>query len=519
MEDQVLIVDDEPIIRKGLKSFIEWEKEGLSLQGDCANGFEALEIIKSQHIDILITDIKMPVMDGLQLTREALEVNPNMKIVLISSYNEFEYVREGMKSGAIDYLLKPSLEADELVSVLRRCKQGLRHHREQLDVIEKYNNHALVLRRKKYEQDIIKLLVTNHSDSRLVDIFGEYNGTYMCAFVILDGLHDWQERYGKLHISVIYEDIQAIFYDSFDKGTAPLLAGEGIYLLYPDAESAEDAEVMLYQFKKLVEDALGMQITISYCMEQATQLLEESINKSRSAGLLRFFEGTGKIYKWLELSKIRENETEHIEMNMHTLLEIIRKSEQSTSVIETLEARWRSKELSSEQVKKEAVEFITAFAYSNGVSRSYSDFRENVWRCETLEQVESTVRGLMKEMEHPSLLRLNDKGHSGQLVTKAIEYIKLHYLEELTLQDVADSIHVSKNYCSNLFKKQAGQNFIDYLIDLRMHEAKRLLVLGECKIYEVAEKSGFNDVKYFSKLFKKITQMTPLEYRENHQSG
>jgi two-component system response regulator YesN len=120
-------------------------------------------------------------------------------------------------------------------------------------------------------------------------------------------------------------------------------------------------------------------------------------------------------------------------------------------------------------------------------------------------------------MEHPSQLRLNDKGHGGQLITKAIEYIKLHYREELTLQEVADTIHVSKSYFSNLFKKQSGQNFIDYLIDLRLHEAKRMLVQNEYKIYEVAEKSGFNDVKYFSKLFKKMTQMTPVEYREKHQ--
>lgn len=516
--DHVLIVDDEPIIRKGLKSFIDWEAEGLSLQADCANGFEALKIIRSQHIDILITDIKMPVMDGLQLTREALEVNPNMKIVLISSYNEFEYVREGMKSGAIDYLLKPSLEADELISVLKRCKEILQHHRDQLEVNEKYNYQVLMLRRKKYEQDIIRLLISNQNNSRFVDIFGEQGSSYICAYVVLDGLHEWQELYGRLHISVIYEDIQTIFYETYDKGAAPLLAGEGIFLIYPNAEGSE---ATLSRFMERVEKELNMNITISYSLEQEMQLLEESMSKSRSAGMQRFFEGTGKIYKWTNQSAgtERENETGQTEMNRYSLLDIIRGSEQITSVIEGLEDRWRSKELTSEQVKKEAFEFISSFAYSNGVSRSFSDFRENIWRCETLDQVHSTLRGLIKDMEHPSLLHLNDKGHSGQLVTKAIEYIKLHYLQELTLQDVADSIHVSKNYCSNLFKKQAGQNFIDYLIDLRMHEAKRLLVLGECKIYEVAENSGFNDVKYFSKLFKKITQMTPLEYREKHHSG
>lgn len=119
MNDYVLIVDDEPIIRNGLKNFINWDEQGLTLVGDCANGLEAFERLRSQPIDILITDIKMPVMDGLELTRKALEVNPLTKVILISSYNEFEYVREGMKQGAVDYLLKPSLEAGN--SLLYSC--------------------------------------------------------------------------------------------------------------------------------------------------------------------------------------------------------------------------------------------------------------------------------------------------------------------------------------------------------------------------------------------------------------
>ncbi|MGO4374365.1 response regulator, partial [Paenibacillus sp. MCAF20] len=132
MFDHVLIVDDEPIIRNGLKSFIDFGGLGLILEGDCANGKEALGVLREKPIDILVTDIKMPVMDGLELTRQALAINPSIKIILISSYNEFEYVREGMKQGAIDYLLKPTLEAEELIAVLQRCKDLLARGRKQV---------------------------------------------------------------------------------------------------------------------------------------------------------------------------------------------------------------------------------------------------------------------------------------------------------------------------------------------------------------------------------------------------
>ena len=516
MTDRVLIVDDEPIIRKGLKGFIEWEKEGLALEADCANGMEALEILQSRPIDILITDIKMPVMDGLQLTRKALEINPNMKVVLISSYGEFDYVREGMKYGAVDYLLKPTLEVDEFVSVLKRCQDMLQRNRKRAAEKESYNRHAVMRERKKLEHDIIRLLASNQTEFSFQDILGKQDCSYVCAFVMPDGLDASQELYGKLHVSVIYEDIQASFYEAFGKGSAPMFAGEGLFLVYPDSEGTEETAAA---FKRLIETELNMSVTIGYTVEPETEVVEHSLRRSREAGWRRFYEGTGRIYKWRNPGSGEDAAGGPAEMNMHAVLETIRTSRHHAAVMESMISRWRSGGLSPEQVRKEAYELLSAFAYSDGDSKSsVVDCRDAIWRCETMDRLEASVRGWIEELEHPGMLRLTDKGgHSGQLVTKAIEYIMLHYREELTLQDVADSIHVSKSYFSNLFKKQTGQNFIDYLIDLRLHEAKRLLAHDDCKIYEVAEKSGFNDVKYFSKLFKKITGMTPMEYREKHQ--
>ncbi|RCW48556.1 response regulator [Paenibacillus prosopidis] len=519
MNDNVLIVDDEPIIRNGLKNFIDWEKLGFTLAGDCANGLQALELLRSRPIDILITDIKMPVMDGLVLTKHALEVNPQIKIVLISSYNEFEYVREGMKHGAVDYLLKPSLEAEELIAVLLRCKEMLAKNRKQAVERIQFDRQATMLERKRFEQEIIRLLISSQSDFRFIDIFGRQNGSYVCAFVEYDGLNEWREQYGNLHVSMMYEDMQAIFYEQFQKGSAPILAGEGLFLIYPHEESAS---ISLERFKVRVEEELSVSISIGCCTEAETEWVEKGLRRCRAAGGRRFFEGTGRIFSCEAQredggSESAQHPHEQEKMDMHAMVETIRAANNNKSVIDSFFSRWKNVRYTPEQVKREAYELLSAFAYINGDSKGLSEFRENIWRCDTIVQLQATIRHLFEEMEHPNRLRLNDKGHGGQLITKAMEYIKLHYREELTLQEVADSIHVSKSYFSNLFKKQSGHNFIDYLIDLRLHEAKRLLVQNECKIYEVAEKSGFNDVKYFSKLFKKMTQMTPVEYREKHQ--
>lgn len=514
MNDYVLIVDDEPIIRNGLKNFIDWEKVGLTLAGGCANGAEALELLRSRPIDILITDIKMPVMDGLELTRHALQLNPQMKIVLISSYNEFEYVREGMKNGAVDYLLKPSLEAEELLAVLARCKEMLANSRRQALQRKQYDQQLTTMERRRSEQEIIRLLAASQPEFTFNDIFGPQNERYLCAFIVSDGLNEWQEQYGDLHISIMYEDMQTIFYEEFQEGSAPILSRDGLLLIYPYEEGGE---AKLLRFKARIAAELSISISIGYSIEQAAERVETGLKRSQAAGQRRFFEGTDKLFPWEQRSHLQDGEPVYEEQNMHAMVEWIRAENSTKKVIDSFVSKWSKGSMTPEQVRREAYELLSAHAYLNGDSKTLSDYRDHIWRCDTVVQLEAALRHFFEEMEHPNQLRLQDKGHGGQLITKAISYIKLHFREELTLQEVADTIHVSKSYLSNLFKKQSGQNFIDYLIDLRLHEAKRMLVQHEYKIYEVAEKSGFNDVKYFSKLFKKMTQMTPVEYREKHQ--
>ncbi|WP_339324018.1 response regulator [Paenibacillus sp. FSL W8-0194] len=512
MTDRVLIVDDEPIIRKGLKGFIDWELHGLQLEGDCANGVEALELIQTKPIDILITDIKMPLMDGLQLTQKALQVNPDMKVVLISSYNEFDYVREGMKYGAVDYLLKPSLEAGELIIVLDRCKVMLQKQRQQVVERQIFSEHVHKLERKRLEQEIIRWLVTEQAKMRFTDIFGETTEAYVCAFGVLDGLEKWQELYGKLHISIIYEEIQACFYDQIPQGSAPILAGEGIFMIFPQEG---DTELILEQLKSRIESDLHVSITLGFCVEQADEWLERGLKKSREASVRRFYEGAGKSFKWKDSTSYTFKPSPE-SIPLHRILDMIREARDTATVLECFVSRWKKRKNPPDQVKNEAYELLSALAYSFGDAKLLADTRDRILHSETLDGLIETINGLVDEMKHPGFLVSTDRGQGGQLINNAIDYIKSRFTDELTLQEVADFIHVSKSYFSNLFKKHTGQNFIDYVIDLRLHEAKRLLLMKEYKIYEVAEKSGFNDVKYFSRLFKKITQMTPVEYRDKH---
>ena len=123
---KVVLADDEPIIRCGIASCIPWQEAGFELAGTASNGREALQICAREHIDVIISDIRMPVMDGLELVREAKKINPGVKAVMVSSYSEFQYAQEAVKSGVVvDYLLKPTMDPEDLVEVLKRCKERL----------------------------------------------------------------------------------------------------------------------------------------------------------------------------------------------------------------------------------------------------------------------------------------------------------------------------------------------------------------------------------------------------------
>lgn len=277
---RVLLVDDEAMAREGLRETFRWEENGFELVGEASNGAKAMPWIEKKEIDILITDIKMPVMDGLELTRITRERSPWVQVLLLSCYSDFEYVREGLRLGAADYLLKPTMEPEDLAGALNKMKL----------YVDKEKNHLA-----------------------------------------------WQ------------------------------------------------------------------------------RLLQERSLPARSAE-------------------------------------------------------------------------------TGGRCRSC---------CPSAEVCDLDS----------SALPWDGKYHA-RIVRQAIQYINARYTEMITLQEVANHVSISKNYFSELFKKVTGLNFIEYLIHLRMQRAKELLATTTLKIYEIAEQCGFNDVKHFSKLFKKLVRLSPAEYRE-----
>ncbi|UAL50218.1 MULTISPECIES: response regulator transcription factor [Metabacillus] len=516
---RVLIVDDEPVIRKGITSFIDWENEGITVDDQYANGAEALSALEKHPYDILITDIKMPLLGGIELTKKALELYPWLKVILISNYSDFEYVKEGLKLGAVDYLLKLTLKKDDLLAVLRRCITMLREERKKDSELNHYQQEAVYLERKRVEQEMKRLIVqeqTSYSSTAWAPAWLEHS--YACVYLMLDGAEEWRENHGFLYMQFLLEEWQKRFYEQIEIGTAMIVAESSMFLILPNLNGA-DQQQQLLQWKQLVEKEWDVSTSAGIVTERGINSIIKGFTNSFSACQRRFFEGPGRFYHMngseTGLEKIRIDKKIH---DWKPFFEMISNGDPTSSAIEYALKRWNGGALTPEQVKQEACSLLTGTYRLLRADESMLPVRhELLFQAETIDQMVSLLVCQLGEIRTTFTPKLIDNGYDEKLIRKALEYIASHYTENITLQSVADIVHLSKSYFSLYFKKQTGRNFVDYLIDLRIREAKRLLVENENRIYDVAEAAGFKDVKYFSKVFKKVTGLTPMAYREKHQ--
>ncbi len=514
---RVLIVDDEPVIRNGISAFIDWDKEGMTVEDHYANGVEALSALESHSFDILITDIKMPLLNGIQLMKQALALCPWLKVILISNYSDFEYVKEGLKLGAVDYLLKLTLKREDLLAVLHRSISMLEEERRRDSELNHYQQGALYLERKRVEQEIKRYIAQEQTfPESTVWAPPWLEEAYVCVYLMLDAAEEWRENYGYLYVQLLLEELQEAFYEQKREGSALLVAESSLFLIFPDLEG--EGEEQLDQWKRLLEAKWGISTSVGFAQEQGVRRILKGFAESRWACQRRFFEGLGGLHRWGGSEANHVQTLTDIEANQDwtPFFEMIHKGDPASFAIDFALVRWKSGILNPEQVQLEACSLLAGAYQSHADAGSLlSERYEMLRKTETLEQLASFMICELEEMGKSFVPKLSDNGYGGQLITKALEYIAAHYTENLTLQCVADTVHLSKSYFSLLFKKQTEMNFIDYLIELRIREAKRLLAQNDSRIYDVAGAAGFKDVKYFSKVFKKITGHTPVEYREN----
>lgn len=533
---KIMIVDDELFVRMGLKVALDWEEHGFVLAGEASNGAHALSLMDQLMPDIVITDIKMPELDGIGLIKELSGKYPATKCLVLSNYDEFELVKEAMKMGAVDYLIKVTIEADSLLEALKQVcnklddqvRQAVNPHtsstpeREQaLHENKRWNQKKLITDVMAYgdhpeivanslkglgigtnaSKGIIMLLTIADYENLLKQRFdGEAEQLHAVAAELADGLIDHRMKGRTLHWS------------------------DGCFMLLISS-SWEIEDSMVYHLAEKIqasfEDYLNIEASFIYGISYSGyEQLSDSLCRLNDTRLIAFYEKPGSI---LQASNVQFT-TEGMDQAFHTL-----KNQLSISLYrhrrEGLDAAWRefmeyarSKQLNPALIKKY---FVSVAGWIQETLLQISDKAMMIWQFDlteldeimTAEEFEQLCTELNDECERTIKLLGNDR--QREEILKIIEFIRLNLQAKITLEDMARYVSMNKNYLSRLFKKETGKVFQEYLIDVRMKKAGEYLLATDLKISDIADRVGYADIFYFNRVFKSYYNMSPSEYKKS----
>lgn len=521
----VFIVDDEVIVREGIRSKIDWETSGFSFAGEAADGEIALSMIQDIKPDILITDIKMPFMDGLELARMAKKLQPWIRIIILSGHDEFEYAKKAISIGVEDYMLKPFTADDLLASMLKVAKE-LDKQKQQFTDINRMKS-ALetnaVLMREKLLTDIVMGSITGpdavqKASEQHINLIARY---YQ---VLVSELHTKEENVNdlimaKTKLLSLTRDEPALI--SFFIAPEKLVC----IILSSDQETLEDTAYNLADSiqHEIIADGKCNVVTAIGSSVDRTAYLSTSYKDADHILKVCGYNGRNKI---TGVNDIRKDEEEsfslpvndplvdrlkfagegEIDQIIAQYMELIGGNQGQFSVIasyllvDVIVAVSKLVEDLGGDIKDEMPELVTRGFVDNAV-QSEKIFIDEVRRI--LNQVLEYRNSHMQ-------------GRYGDVILKAKKYIEANYADQdICLHSVADEVHLSPNHFSTIFSQECGITFIEHLTNVRIEQAKKLLKDGQKRSADVAYEVGFNDPHYFSFIFKKTTGMTPRDYRNS----
>lgn len=502
---KVLVVDDEFIVRAGLISCINWEEMNLNLIGEASNGQEALDIILKETPDIILLDLLMPVMTGMELIQKLEDLNIKSNIVILSCHEDYNYVREAFKKGVRDYILKLSSTPEEICSVLK-------------DVVKKILNEAAAPGQSSaayIKTDIEKSpceIVPLDNDYYLICFYGD-SLTKKDNELILNLTLEWTQSAptGYLYtVCLINESVPCAIAVPGLPDKFPHIAEQGLL--------SETKQLYSY-LKHFIDVPLYLGISsYSPCQKPFSKSMKESWKALNTL----FYDSSGYIGFYSQLSTLfKEKESSHT--FLPKIGELI-KHQHFPALVTQVEAylTW-AKETQPDPriIKLDSIDVVNALNnHLKDKNLSLEDIDEDslyyyqhIANMHTYQELESYLMNFIKTY----IKLLQDKGQKNirNDVLEALKYIEEHYSDDISLSDVADYICISKNHLSYLFKKETGKTFSDYLIQYRIDKAKEYLTTEtKSTVSEIAEKTGFHDTGYFSKVFKKATGLSPNQYKK-----
>lgn len=515
---KVIIADDEPYICSLLQNLINWEEIGFYIVGIANNGRIALEMIKSQKPDVVITDIRMPGLDGLDLVKEVQQIDLNVSFILISGHKEFEYAYSAIKYGVEYYMLKP-INKEELLNNLYLIKSKLFQKQDietSLTKMAEIARKGLLIKIASSSADLKELNLQALSANYMFD-----KNFSCCSLALMKP--DYKIDLENSQKKVIKEQIETLIYKYLNNSSLDLetlINDDGILIFMNHSDTIDVQalcnELQSHTYKKYYEYC---SITISIDIN-VTPLNQISYDKIKNTLIHRISVGTNQVINSFLVSP--ESKTLLNKDSLSIYKQAIEISDKPT--MESWFANHRilflDKTISPISQFNQALQLTQILEVS--LEELYHGSETNSFDMVLTQKAlfDATTRlSLFTKMKEIVLSEMEkyiayNSGKDTHYVRIAKQYISEHYHESISLEDIASLLYVNPSYFSGLFKKDEGINFIDYLTNYRIGMAKELLKDRKLNIAEVGNMIGYKNAKYFSKIFYKVVGITPSDYKK-----
>lgn len=522
---KLVLVDDERRVCSLLRHLLNWEDLGIQIVGEAWDGLSALTLIQEKQPDIVITDIRMPGMNGLELVRQIHEQSPAIRIILLSGHRQFEYAQSAIKYGVEQYLLKPIVKEevlDNILAIKARIEEENQSQAERVALENTLQRNADQLR-----QHLIHTLVAEGPAPLAGQSLDEINEAFATRFtqgyfraieLKADSIGYFDAEQMNIALGtilhIVHKRLDAVCVDSLWKKGESSLYG---LVNYTEEETARHraAELLSETQSKLFEYC---HITIGLS-ERQDHPDKASFAQAHKAVLQRIALGHTKVIQYgvanfksipLELDMARDKILSKIELgDQQVILDVLDKFQSKTTdrnadPVEIIEGLVDFYGLISKGLKKQYI--------ISGILPPQRDVRGLLENTKSKRELFGTMEKLVNdEFIQYNELKAQD---SNQSVRTVKQFVHERYADNITLQDVAAVVHMNSSYLSSLFKKETGMNFNEYLTRHRIQMAKEFLMEPGLSVAEVGQRVGYEDFKYFSKVFKKVMGMNPTEYRK-----
>ncbi|WP_028390909.1 response regulator transcription factor [Bacillus cihuensis] len=529
---KVMLVDDDYPVLEYLSKMIDWSELGLTLQSVHINGMSALIEAETSMPDILITDIGMPKMDGINLTKKLKEKNSSLIVAILSCHNEFEFVQSALKLKVQEYILKDRLDLDQVVQLLRQFKHTLdveqNNKKSQLQLAHTLERNKAMMIEKLLNKTIYQPLHYEKDWSKEAELFGiKRNQKYIIILCVVDAYQSLLNQFrSKALMNFLFYNVITEMMDKEElKGVYGHFDKENSYLFIPDHDICEEDT---YKIKKVIEkiqcifyETFG--ISISFIIGKGATLpieIKNQMIKLMESKVQKFYLKPKSIVNLQELPISQENIFSWYNEASREFKETIVlnnvEMEQKVVMIKKWIQFIIDHQFSPDSVKDWMLKILLDIKVKIQALTNFKLYGVPGNLYDTISQINGIfeMENWLIEFFNKSSNQAIYESISNVEIANACRYISENIHRKITQDEVASYLHLNSSYFSRLFKKEVGENFVKYIVNLKMKRAKELLDQTNYTVIEISELLGYENQSYFNKTFKAFAGIAPIEYRK-----